>query len=75
MQNNFGNYTQISFTYTVGAGIQKVINSNWQAGVGYKFADWGQSHLNPAGGQTFGTGLSLHHLYTNGLMFNITYTA
>jgi opacity protein-like surface antigen len=75
MQNNFGNYMQTSFTYTVGAGLQKIINSNWQAGMGYEFADWGQSHLNAASGQTLGEGLSLNHLYTNGLMFNITYTA
>ena len=74
-QNNFQNHIQTSFTYTVGAGLQKIINTNWQAGVGYEFADWGQSHLNPASGQTRGTGLSLSHLYTNGLMFNITYTA
>lgn len=74
-QNNFGNHTQTSFTYTVGAGLQKIINQNFQAGIGYEFADWGQSHLNQASGQTLGTGLSLNHLYTNGLIFNITYTA
>lgn len=72
-QNNFANYTQTSFTYTVGAGIQRMINTNWQVGIGYEFSDWGQSHLNPAVGQTEGTGLSLNHLYTNGLIFNITY--
>jgi opacity protein-like surface antigen len=74
-QNNFGNYTQTSFTYTVGAGLQKIINQNFQAGIGYEFSDWGQSRLNAAPGQTIGTGLSLSNLYTNGLMFNITYTA
>jgi opacity protein-like surface antigen len=74
-QSNFTDHTQTSFTYTVGAGIQKILNPNWQAGVGYEFADWGQSHLNRAAGQTQGHGLSLSHLYTNGLMFNITYTA
>lgn len=72
-QNNFSNFTQTSFTYTVGVGIQKILTSNWQIGMGYEFSDWGQSHLNPAVGQTEGTGLSLDHLYTNGLMFNITY--
>lgn len=74
-QNNFTNHTQTTFTYTVGAGLQKIINQNWQAGVGYEFADWGQSHLNKASGQAIGNGLSLNHLYTNGLMFNIAYTA
>lgn len=75
VQNNFGNHTQTSFTYTVGAGIQKIIHSTWQVGMGYEFADWGQSHLGSAQGQTLGRGLSLQHLYTNGLMFNLTYTA
>ena len=75
MQNNFTSNTQTSFTYTVGAGIQKILNPNWQVGAGYEFADWGRSHLGAASGQTQGTGLSLSHLYTNGLMFNITYTA
>jgi opacity protein-like surface antigen len=74
-QNNFGNNTQPAFTYTVGAGLQKSITEHWQAGVGYEFADWGQSHLNQALGQTQGTGLSLNHVYTNGLMFNLTYIA
>ncbi len=74
-QNNFGNNTQTSFTYTVGAGVQKTITEHWQAGVGYEFADWGKSQLNQALAQTQGTGLSLNHVYTNGLMFNITYIA
>lgn len=74
IQNNFISHTQTSFTYTVGAGLQKILNQNWQVGVGYEFADWGQSHLGSAQGQTQGQGLSLNHLYTNGVMFNITYT-
>ena len=74
-QSNFGNYTQTSFTYTVGAGLQKIINSNWQAGIGYEFADWGGSELNAAQGQTINSGLDLNHVYTNGLMFNLTYIA
>lgn len=74
-QNNFGANTQTSFTYTVGAGFQKVINQNWQAGIGYEFADWGQSQLNAAQGQTLNSGLGLNHVYTNGLMFNLTYIA
>ena len=75
VQNNFGNHTQTSFTFTVGAGIQKILTVNWQVGIGYEFADWGQSYLNRAAGQTQGNGLSLRHLYTNGLMFSLTYTA
>lgn len=74
-QNNFGNHINTSFTYTVGAGFQKIINQNWQAGIGYEFADWGGSELNAAQGQTLNSGLDLNHVYTNGLMFNLTFIA
>lgn len=74
-QNNFGNNTQTTFTYTVGTGLQKIINQNWQIGMGYEFADWGKSQLNRAAAQTINSGLSLDHLYTNGLLFNLTYIA
>ena len=62
-----------TFTYTVGAGIQREITNNWQAGIGYEFADWGKNQLGAAPGQTIGSGLLMNHLYTNGLMFNLTY--
>ena len=69
----FINNTQTALTYTVGGGIQKVLNQNWQAGVGYEFADWGKSSLSHAPGQTINTGLALNHLYTNQLQFNVSY--
>ncbi|PWY54176.1 hypothetical protein DGG96_18370 [Legionella qingyii] len=72
---NFASHTQTAFTYTVGAGIQKALNQNWQVGVGYEFADWGKSQLGRASGQTIGEGLELNHFYTNGVLFNITYLA
>ncbi len=72
---NFASNTQTSFTYTLGAGVQKVLNQHWQIGAGYEFADWGQSQLDRASGQTLNSGLSLNHLYTNGLLFNLTYFA
>lgn len=72
---NFASNTETSFTYTIGAGIQKTLNKHWQAGVGYEFADWGQSQLNRASAQTLNSGLSLNHLYTNGVLFNLTYVA
>lgn len=70
---NFSSNIQTSFTYTVGLGVQKWINSNWQVGLGYEFADWGQSALGKSQEQTINTGLTLNHLYTNGLLFNLTY--
>jgi opacity protein-like surface antigen len=72
---NFSSNTKSSFTYTLGAGVQKMLNNNWQVGVGYEFADWGKSQLGRAAGQTLGNGLALSHLYTNGILFNITYLA
>lgn len=73
--NNFENYTKTAFTYTLGAGVQKSIGEHWQMGVGYEFADWGKSGLNRASDQILNTGLTLNHLYTNGVLFNLTYIA
>ena len=72
---NFSSHTQTSFTYTLGAGVQKALSAHWQVGAGYEFADWGQSALHRAVGQTMGSGPGLNHLYTNGLLLNLTYTA
>ncbi|WP_415073412.1 outer membrane protein [Legionella sp.] len=71
---NFGNHTTTAFSYTVGAGVQRSISSNVQVGVGYEFSDWGNSNLGRASGQTSRRGLTLNHLYTNGLMFTISCT-
>lgn len=73
--NNFTDHTKKSFTYTLGAGIQKSINKHWQLGVGYEFADWGKSELGRASGQTMNSGLALNHLYTHGVLWNLTYLA
>jgi opacity protein-like surface antigen len=72
---NFAGNTTTAFTYTVGAGLQRKLDQHWQAGIGYEFADWGKSQLNRASGQTMNTGLSLNHLYTNGFLLNLTYSA
>lgn len=72
---NFASHMTTAFTYTAGAGIQKALNEHWQVGAGYEFADWGKSNLGPASGQTLNTGLKLNHLYTNGVMFNLTYVS
>lgn len=72
---NFASHTKASFTYTVGAGVQKALSQHWQVGVGYEFADWGKSTLGRAAGQTSNQGLMLNHLYTNGVLFNLTYLA
>ncbi|MCX7117132.1 MAG: porin family protein [Legionellales bacterium] len=75
LANNFEDHTKTAFTYTLGAGVQKPISEHWQLGVGYEFADWGKSEMGRALGQTMNSGLALNHLYTNGVLFNLTYIA
>ena len=70
---NFASHSKTAFTYTLGAGLQKSLNDKWQVGLGYEFADWGKSSLGRAFGQTLGSGLQLDHLYTNSVVFNLTY--
>lgn len=70
---DFASHTETAFSYTVGAGVQKALTDHWQVGVGYEFADWGRSNLGRAEGQTQNSGLTLNHLYTNGVLFNLTY--
>ena len=72
---NFKNHTETTLTYTLGLGVQKIINKHCRFGVGYEFADWGKSHLGRASGQTLNTGLKLSHLYSNGMLFTLTYLA
>lgn len=72
---NFVSNTTTAFTYTLGVGGARHMNQHWQAGIGYEFADWGKSQLSRASGQTLNNGLSLSHLYTNGFLFNLTYSA
>ena len=71
----FQSNTVTSFIFTIGVGVQKTLNDHWSAGLGYEFADWGQTQLSRSAGQTLNNGLSLSNLYVNGLLFNISYTA
>ncbi len=70
---NFSSHTQTAFTYSLGAGVQQTIMKHYQVGVGYEYADWGKSQLGSAKGQTLNTNLKLDHLYTHGILFNLTY--
>lgn len=71
---DFNSHTQTTWTYTLGIGLQRALNPNWQAGVGYEFANLGQTQLVAATGQTLNSGLSLPHLYTHGIQFSLSYT-
>lgn len=73
--SNFASHTKTTFTYTLGIGVQKALNEHWQVGIGYEFTHWGESSLGRAAGQTLNSGLSLNHLYTNGVLFNLSYLA
>ena len=70
---NFASNTTTAFTYTIGVGIQRQLNSHWQAGAGYEFSDWGKSQLGSANGSSQGPSLS--HLYTNSVLLIVTYEA
>lgn len=61
-------------TYSVGLGVQKNLNDNWNIGVGYEFADWGTNGLGPAITTPWTySGPQLTTLYTHNLMLSLTY--
>lgn len=70
---NFSSLTTTAFTYAISLGLEYQLSPRWQAGVGYEYADWGESNLGRAPGQTSSSGLTLSHYYTNGLLFNLTF--
>lgn len=69
----FTSHSTMSTPYTLGIGIQEVVNDNLQAGFGYEFVDWGNSELGRASGQSLNTGLIENHIYTNVLLVTLTY--
>jgi hypothetical protein len=72
---NFINRTTTAFTYTIGVGAQRQLSPHWQVGAGYEFSDWGKSQLGPVFGESANQELTLSHLYTNSILFNLTYVA
>ncbi|MBN9230892.1 MAG: hypothetical protein BGO90_15695 [Legionella sp. 40-6] len=72
---SFKSNYQTTLTYGLGVGIQKVLIKNWQMGVGYEFTDWGKIQFKRAPGQLLNQGLGFNHLYTNGVLFNLSYLA
>lgn len=71
----FTSNNEVAFTYSLGAGFQRVLSKHLQAGIGYEFADWGRSALGRMSGQTINNGPEFSHLYTQQLQFSITYLA
>ncbi len=70
----FVSHTKTAFTYVAGIGVNKVVNDDWQVGLGYEFADWGSSGLGVATGQTIQKGLGAGHLYVSSVQLSLTYT-
>ncbi|ARB92894.1 outer membrane protein [Legionella longbeachae] len=68
----FGTSSVVAFSYTLGAGIQKMLTPNWQVGVGAEFADWGKNYLG-GDGATLNQGPGMPHLYTTELLFSLSY--
>ncbi len=66
--------TAVAFTYSAGAGIQTLINKNWDIGVGYLFSDWGKSGLGTSltAGYTV-DGPHLTHIYSHSVLAHISY--
>jgi len=62
-----------AFSYTLGAGVETLLDDNWRVSLGYEFADWGQSNLGAAIGQTIGLGPHINSLRTHELQLGVTY--
>jgi hypothetical protein len=62
----------VAFPYTLGAGVQAMLNPNWQVAVGYQFADLGKSFLR-GDGVELNTGIRLTHFYINEALVSISY--
>lgn len=73
MLTQFTDNHSTGYVYTLGIGAQYVFNLNWQAGVGYEFADWGQGKNGGNQGQTLNIFSGSGRLYANQLLFSLTY--
>lgn len=62
----------VAFAYTVGLGVQTMLNSHWQVGAGYEFADLGKSYLGSSD-SLLNQGQGLTHFYTNSAIFSLSY--
>lgn len=69
----FSNHSQTSFSYGVGLGAEYTINQHIRLGLGYQFANLGSASLGLTTAETTTQTLSLSHLYTNQLRFQLTY--
>lgn len=71
----FSSHTETSFAWGVGAGIDYNVTQRVRAGIGYQFSNLGSASLGRTPAATTNQTLSLSHLYTNQLRFQLTYLA
>lgn len=71
----FANNSRTSFTWDVGVGVDYTFSSHVRLGAGYQFIDLGSVSLGPTPAATTRQTLSLPHLYTNQLRFQISFLA
>lgn len=71
----FKSHTQTALSYSIGVGFERTLNCHYSIALGYELVSWGRSSLNRADGQTSSHGLRLNNLYTQGLVFNVSYIA
>lgn len=69
----FTSDTTTAFSYTAGIGLQMALNDCWKAALGYELTDFGKNQLGRAPGQTLNAGIKFDHLYTNQLLFSLSY--
>jgi|LauGreDrversion4_2_1035121.scaffolds.fasta_scaffold23127_2 opacity protein-like surface antigen len=70
---NFGNYGNLAFSYSVGAGLQRDITCNYRVGVGYEYFSWGKSRLAPASGQLTNNVPTINNIYSQSVIISFTY--
>lgn len=70
----FHDNTTSSFVYTLGAGFQHALNSDFEVAIGYEFQDWGRVSLSRANAQTMNQGTALNHLYAHQLQLSLFYS-
>ena len=68
----FSNHTQTSFAWGLGVGVDVDINEKLRLGLGYQFADLGKASLGRSSAQLSQQTISLPHLYSQEIRFQLT---
>ncbi|CEK10339.1 outer membrane protein [Legionella hackeliae] len=71
----FTDHQNVSFSYSVGAGLDVDLRKNWRLGLGYRFADLGRADLGYGVIDVipFANTLKQSHLYAHQVMLQLTY--